>query len=380
MKKILATLLLVTLLVPNFTQAAQPTARTIIRQELRDVLVQSTENMGAVVDFSGQYSLIYADKTRGTNRFEMQVKSDSTTYPVTGAFSNSQSSISVPKVIAESRNSGENVSITDLFSVDTRFFPVEKELYFKLNGIAPEVQAQLVAFGIDVSPILGKWIKFGADDLGQPSADLSNPTELGLNSFLDQETTLRLKAAYLAAELKNGPILSVVNSGKITKNDVGESIQSVRVTVNPRWYSTIEAWMVAEAQKSQPDMTRAELKTLRQQIKTQMADLKKYLAKTTISLTVNLTQAKITTFAVSYKDSSPSYTYDYKTVKGKFVSKKVLEGRKNIVFSVKADLKKVAVDEILRKPDVSLSEDEVKALLFPEDTTTTTTSTLGTTL
>lgn len=369
MKKIIITAGAILVLVPTLVSAAQPTARSIIRQSLRSW--GSTEQpRGQAIKFNMamDYQKIFNDKKRAPEQYAIKVDVGGTDFPVNELQSNSELSYSVPKILVKTE--GETlVNATDAFSADARVFPVEKAAYVRLNHLDEAAVSMLKELGIDVNSIMGSWVKFSLND-AENLLGTGEASALSINTLTNEAELKELRAWYLANELKLGSPVNISSYGRVTKNTAGEKIQTVRVVPNSRWYAPIEAMVLKEYKKNNPRATAAEVREYQKEFKDSLNKFKKAVAKTNVQVTVNLTTAKIVGVAVTFKDNKIAYRTDYRYVKGKEVTKKIAEGRETL--SVSAGLSwRPAVDSALGEPKTALTPEAAWELMYPKTTSTT---------
>ncbi len=368
MKKIFAIALSVSVLFPLVTTAAQPTASTIIRQSLRSWGTKTTERGQAInVRVAVDYQKNYYDKKKAPDQYVLRLQSNSTDFPINELQSNSEITYSLPKLLVKSE--GQTiVDATNAFSADARVFPVEKAIYVRLNSLDRKAADFLAEIGFQTDPIINQWIKFTLDD----TKDLLGSGEasaLSLDTLTDKQELAELRAWYLANEIKYGAPVIVSSNGRITKNAAGEKIQTVRVVPNARWYGPLEALLVKEYKKNNPEATAAEVRAYQKEFKADLLKFKQAMTKVNVQVTVNLTTAKIVGVGVVFKDSRIAYRTDYKYVRGKDVSKKVAEGRESIAVSGGVSWAP-AVSAALGEPKTALTPEAAWNLISPASTST----------
>lgn len=339
MSKIISTIVLaIILLSPVATLAATPTAAQIIRAEFKNQSTTNTaERVNMVVDVN--YSRTYADKKKPAESVLLKVRNTTENFPINDTLSNLAVNYSVPQILVKAE--GETlVDSKDAFSLDVRVFIEEKVVYVRLNQLDPKAVELLSSLGIKTESVMGQWVRISLNDLleteiGKELGGGELDALIQTNTLSNEKMVRKLRAWYVVNELKLGSPLTIVSSGKITKNTVGQKVQTVRVTLNPKWYPAIEKLMIELYKEDNSEATPAELKRLQVDIKDGIALVKKALAKTTLEVNVNLTTAKVTGFNVKYKQVETKYRYvGSENAKGKYTEKKVANGKETVGVQV----------------------------------------------
>lgn len=371
MKKLISTLVLGSFLFSPITAlAAAPTAAQIIRAEFKN---QTAANVAESVDmtFGVNYTKAYFEKGKAADSFVLKGQLKGENFPINETLSNAEFTYSLPQITT--KIDGQTmIDSKNGFSLDARVFGEEKTVYLRLSQLDSKVKELLTGIGVDIEPIMGKWIRLSLKELadknlGGDNKDLFNLTDQASNQVEQQ----KLQAWYLANELKLGSPVSIVSSGKITKNAAGEKVQTVRVKINPKWYPALEKLFVADYKEKNFDATQTEIKSIETSAKETMAEIKKFMDKTTLDLQVNLTKQKITGFGLKYKKTETKYRYDFVEVKGKNVEKKVADSKDTVDVQFNLQFKP-GTNRVLEVPENSLSLDEfVNMLALPDSSAKT---------
>ena len=346
MKKFFLAALALTLLLPAPSQAAF-TAKQVIAAEFPTVLF-SGQNVGFDTDFI--YSETHKDvKNKVTKENGAKVKVSFDRY-VQAEDETVAISIAVPEV----RESGEVISNVFDGNLLAR---KSGDFYFRVNNVA---QKLLDGVGTqDTAAWLGRWVHISLNN----AIDSLN-LDKELVNFQSEFDSVAVRLKYDLAVKRYGQPLTVISSGKITKNSAGQAVQTVRVRLNSSWYTVFQNLALEQYKKDHPTATAKQIADYKKGNVADMQEMRAELAKTQINLTVNLTTGKLTGLRVAYSTKESTYKYDYKYVGKNFKETKIVNGSKTEAFTANVTFRSV-YSENLVEPVGALSWEEFVTLIMP---------------
>lgn len=362
------------LIVPSISLAANPlfTPATIIKNSLERMFWnKSTEAAGNI-----HTTVEYVEKNLKNvvvERGYAQVVYDFEGKYRESGESNARLALSVPKLSYTDNGKSqdwENPIGIEVLVVD------KNSVYGRITHLSPQLQDLIKSESsnsLDLSPIIGKWVKAPTPDEVQEDLQESDVLE-EFNFNIDEQDpdqflAEKIKTAkdwYLATTKKSGSVLVVTRLGRVTTNSAGEKMQTVRISVNPRWYTALENLVISEYKKENPRATAKQIAAERKSFNTGLAEFKKAIAKVQTDLTLNLTTGKISETTVNYASGrQPEYTYDYKYANGTYKTTKKLTGYSSLNVKTVAKFRPVAIVN-LEAPGYSLDADEVVEMVYTE--------------
>lgn len=396
MKKILSSLILATfILVPGISLAANPlfTPATAIKNSLERLVLNRPLNHGGVITTVVDYAekdLKHADVATAhvEVRYDYDVK-----YKVGNTPSAARFAFSIPKLVATTKNDPSkpkslsndidfnNLNLVDPFGFEVLALGTDAN-FVRIITLSPEIAKYLKEVNVDLSPIIGKWIKLpNSEDLAKElGRDISNFEQgSNSNSIFSAEELKTVQNWYLATVKKLGSPISITKVNTATTNSAGEKMQNVRVTFNSKWYSALENLAISEYKKANPRATAKEIAAQRKSFKTGVVEFKKILAKVQTDVTINLTSGEISNTVVNYNSGRETqYTYDYKYVNGTFKSTKKAKGYSTLNVKTMANFHPVSILN-LEAPGQSLDGNKVWDMVYTKPVSTVDENTLDAT-
>lgn len=386
MKKFVTGLALAAALIaPSISLAANPlfTPATAIKNSLERLVLNKPLNHGGVITTVVDYSeKDLKNVATAAGHLEVQYNYD-VKYKAGGVPGAARFALSIPKIVATEKVDPtkpktfsddldpNNLNLVEPFGFEVLALGVDSN-FVRITKLSPEVAKYLEKVNVDLSPIIGKWIKLpNSEELAQELGRGMSDFELGSNnnSILSEEELKTVQNWYLATTKKLGSPISISRVGKITSNNAGEKIQTVRVTFNSKWYSALENLVISEYKKTNPRATAKEIAAQRKSFKAGVVEFKKILAKVQTDLTINLTTGEISDTAVNYNGGrEPQYTYDYKYVNGTYKSTKKLKGYSALNVKTTANFHPVSVLN-LEAPGQSLDGNKVWDMVYTKPAT-----------
>lgn len=362
------------LLLPTVTSAA--TASQVLRQNIEKALIAGNWNGNFNLDktpsavtikvgIDATEKFVAKGKAPNTGRGEMLMSIYN--YPISETERDGYFLFDVP--VAGGTFGGEKKQFEHPFGFEIKAFHNEI-LYFRVTNLTDEIKLGLKEFGVDVEPLLNKWIKV---DLREQA------TKLGLD--LDDESVkefftpeaqteleVRVKKWFLATQKKLGSPLIITNSQKIKKMKNGDRVQIVSVKFNSKWYNPIAAFGLEEYKHMHPDATKRELDMFKKEGASALKELRAVLDKITTQVTLNLTAGTIPSLTSKYTHNETTYDYTYKYVKNKLVTTKKPKSKVTITVNTSLTFHST-IGETLEVPESSMSIEEVWDLISPKTAT-----------
>lgn len=354
MKKIIASLVLGSLLLSPATALAvtpvmSPT--TVIKNTLERAFWTKPDH-GATITTNINYTekdlknvVVESGAAEIKYNYEVQYRAN--------GMQNARFSLSLPKLNFTEK--GKTQTWNNPLGIDVLSLGADS-MYVRINHVSPEMQTRLKSFNVDLSSVVGKWISVPVDELVK-DFNTKDRSVFGLDkqvsSFFTDEDVKMVKDWYQSTVKKSGSPLVITRLNRVTTNNAGEKVQTVRVTFNSKWYAALENLVIAEYKKENPKATSKEIAAERKKFNTDIAELKKILNKIQTDLTLNLTTGAISDVAVNYSSRDAEYTYDYKYVKGTYTSVKKLKGYSTLNVKTVANFRPVTL-LYLEAPSYSL--------------------------
>ncbi len=359
MKKFLTSLMITAaILLPAISLAANPlfTPRTIIKNSLERMILGKPLDHGA----SSTTKIDYVEKNLKNvviGKGQAQIDFNYDVQYRESETQNIRFALSVPKL--NFLVDGTEQEWNDPIGIEVLSLGTDSS-YFRITKVNPQLETLIKGFGVDLSSIIGQWIKAPTE---KELTSLGGLDEVDASYLTDDKTTERFKNWYLATVKKSGSPISITRSGRVSLNGAGEKIQIVRVTFNTRWFKDLENLKISEYKIVNPETTAREIATQRKQFKADVSEFKKVLSKIKTDLTLNLTTGVISDTNVNLSGREPQYTTDFKMVNGKYKTIKKLKGYSSLNLNTVVNFHPVSV-LALEAPATSLDGNKVWDMIY----------------
>lgn len=361
MKKIIIGAVVASMLVlPTVSLAANPlfTPAKVIKNTLERVFWGKPADHGATITTTVDYSEknlknVVTERVQAEMRYNYELQ-----YRENGKH-NARFSLALPKFEITENGKTQKWNNPIYFEV----LSLGKDAtYVRIAEVSSELQALLKEeANIDVTPILGQWISVPVDELADEAIEeLAEETPF----VFSQDEVAEIKTWYLATAKRLGSPLKITRLGRVSTNNAGEKVQTVRVSFNTAWYAAIEKLVIDEYKKENPKATAKEIAAQKREFNTGIAEFKKVLAKVQTDLTLNLSTGVISDTVVAYNGGrQPEYTYDYKYTNGTYKSTKKIKGYSSLSVKTTANFRPVST-LALEAPSQSLDGMKVWDMIY----------------